>query len=478
MELLRTLLDALKLVFVRIPRRPARRIGPGQFWAVLALVAAALALESWLLVEAPRAFAWFALHGVGFVGALSLLVAYLAAVALRRPGILWSLATLVLASQLWIEVLLWPVELELLPRTALTDAAQGEIARNLWIVLTLVSLRRAFDYLEPYRGTVTRTVAALGVGAALIVPLLLFAPLPMFQPGQRVEPEEGYAEARREEPDYDPERVMARQDRLVDAAVAALAPQVPGRVDLYVVAFGGDGGERVFRNEVEYVERLYATRFGAAGRVVSLINSPDTVESRPLASRRNLRRALRGVGQRVDPAEDIVLLFMTSHGSEDHELYVALEPLPLAQLQPGDVQLALDDAGIEWRIVVVSACYSGGFIPALAGPRSLVISAARSDRTSFGCGVESDFTYFGHAFFVEALNETPSPLEAFERAGALIAKRERAEDVKRSYPQISRAPELEQRLARWLAELTPGPVVPFVPPPRQDEKTATAARTD
>ena len=478
MELLRTLLDALKLVFVIVPRRPARRIGPGQFWIVLALVAVALAIESWLLVEAPRQFMSLAVHGVGFLGALALLVAYLAAVALRRPGILWPLATLVLASQLWIEVLLWPVELELLPRTDLSDGAQDAIARNLWIVLTLVSLRRAFDYLEPYRGTVPRTIAAVGVGAALIVPLMLFAPLPMFYPGSGDESVDEYADATAEEPEFDPERVMARQDRLVDAAVAELAPQVPGRVDLYVVAFGGDGGERVFRNEVEYVERLYSTRFGADGRVVSLINSPDTVETRPIASRRNLRRALRGVGQRVDPAEDIVMLFMTSHGSEDHELYVALEPLPLAQIEPGDVQLALDDAGIEWRIVVVSACYSGGFIPALAGPRSLVISAARSDRTSFGCGVESDFTYFGHAFFVEALNETLSPVEAFERADELIAKRERAEDVKRSHPQISRAPELEQRLARWLAELTPGPVVPFVPPPREDDATTTAARTN
>jgi len=88
MEILRTLIDAAKLVFVVVPRRPARRIGPGQFWIVLALVGAALALESWLRVEGPRHFVTYALHGVGFLGALSLLVAYLAAIALRRPGIL------------------------------------------------------------------------------------------------------------------------------------------------------------------------------------------------------------------------------------------------------------------------------------------------------------------------------------------------------------------------------------------------------
>ncbi len=462
MELARTLLDGLKLVFVVVPRRPAQRIGPGAYWLSLALLGAALALESWWLAGETRTYVPLSLHGLAFIGVLALLIAYVSALFAQRPGLLWPLATLIVVSQLWIEVLMWPVEQLALPNTPLSTWAQEDIARNLWIVLSLIALRRAFDYLEPHRGAAVRSVAALACGAALLVPLFVVSPWPVFYdaPAEEPVPDDSYVEA----PSFDPERVMARQERLVDSALAALEPHRSGVVDLYLVAFGGDGSERVFRNEVEYVERLYATRFGAKGRTIALLNSPDTVETRPLATRRNLRRALRGVAARLDPTEDIVLLFLTSHGSEDHELYVGLDPLPLAPLTPRDVDAALDDAGFEWRVVVVSACYSGGFLPELEGPGSLVISAARADRSSFGCGAESDFTWFGRAFFIEALNETASPIEAFRRAEARIEAWERDEERVRSLPQIRSDDAIEARLARWLEGLQPGPAVPFDPP--------------
>ena len=49
----------------------------------------------------------------------------------------------------------------------------------------------------------------------------------------------------------------------------------------------------------------------------------------------------------------------------------------------------------------------------------MVITAARADRTSFGCADENDFTYFGRAFFNEALPASGSFFEAFHQgAGA------------------------------------------------------------
>ncbi|HET9485615.1 MAG TPA: C13 family peptidase [Xanthomonadales bacterium] len=469
MAFLRTLIDGAKLVFVVVPRRPARPIGADAFWATLALLGVALALEAWFLVDSPRRPLAYALHSFGFVAALSLLLGWLGAHALRRPALIWPIATLMLASQFWIEVLMWPVEHAILPRTPWSEGTQHEVSRNLWIVLTLVSLRRALDYLAPERSVFARSLGAIALGAGLLAPLLLLPPLPpLVHSPPRVAPEPDVAV---EGPVIDPERVLSEQPQRVEAELAALAPQRPGIVDLYVVAFGGDGSERVFRNEVEYVEQLFATRFDAADRVVALINSPGTVGTRPLATRTNLRHALRGIGERIDRNEDLVLLFLTTHGSEDHELYVALDPLPLAQLGPDDIDTALDEAGIDWRIVVVSACYSGGFIPALAGPRSLVISAARADRTSFGCGAESEFTYFGRALLIEGLNASASPIDAFAHAAELIAKWEREEDLTRSHPQISSAPAIEARIARWLAQFEPGPRVPFVPPDRGADDT-------
>ena len=470
MSPLRTLADAARAVLVLPARRPPRAMGPLDYWVAYGLLVAALVVESAWLVPEPRAAIPYALHSAAFIGLLALALGGVFGAILRRPALAWPIAALLVATQLWIEVLTWPVEHWALPASPLSETAQYEAGRNLWIVLTLLSLRRVFDALEGDRGVVARSLLAIALGIAFLVPLLLVPPLPWFRPEPRERapgPDEATAESI---PSFDPERVMARQDRLVDAALSDLAPQRPGTIDLYVVGFAGDGSERVFRNEVEYVERLFAQRFDAAGRTLTLVNSADTVEDVPLATRRNLRRALRGVASRIDPDEDLVLLFLTTHGSEDHSLHVALEPLPLHELGPEDVAAALDDVGIESRIVVVSACYSGGFIPALANDDSLVVTAARADRTSFGCGAWSEFTWFGRAYFIEALNETVDFVAAYERAEARIGEWERDEEVDRSYPQISRAARLEEKLARWRVALSPGPTVPFDPPPRVEAR--------
>jgi hypothetical protein len=165
----------------------------------------------------------------------------------------------------------------------------------------------------------------------------------------------------------------------------------------------------------------------------------------------------------MDPAEDVLFLFLTSHGSEDHQLYVNLPPLPLRQIRPDDLRAALDDAGIRWRVVVVSACYSGGFVPALHDPRTLVITAARADRSSFGCGSESRITWFGHAFLAEALNQDTDFERAFALARTRIAGWEREQGETASEPQIYVGPEIAARLAAWRADAAPGPAVVFSP---------------
>lgn len=45
-------------------------------------------------------------------------------------------------------------------------------------------------------------------------------------------------------------------------------------------------------------------------------------------------------------------------------------------------------------VVVVSACYSGVFLPALSEPERMILSAARPDRSSFGCGQNDRMPYF------------------------------------------------------------------------------------
>ena len=253
------------------------------------------------------------------------------------------------------------------------------------------------------------------------------------------------------------------QSQQVDQAIDALATDTRGKVDLYALGFAGDGSENVFRNEVDYFQQLMSRRFDADGRTISLINNPDTLDSAPLATLSNLRRALQGVAGRMDRKEDVLLLFLTSHGSREHELYVDLDPLPLDQIRPEDLRSALDDAGIRWRVVVVSACYSGGFVDALRDPYTLVITAARSDRSSFGCGVDSDITWFGKAFLTEALNQTTDFEQAFALASKRIREWELAEGDTPSVPQMVAGEAIGQKLDVWRSQMTPGPTVPFQP---------------
>jgi hypothetical protein len=260
-----------------------------------------------------------------------------------------------------------------------------------------------------------------------------------------------------------PQSLTERDNLLLDRDFAALAPQRPGKPDLYVLGFAGDGEENVFRNEVVYLKSLFERRFGAQGRVIMLINHPDSLGRAPqaLASYDNLHDALARLGRLMDRDQDLLLLYLTMHGTEDHELAVQLQPVLEDWLTPEDVRTALDDAGIGNRVVVISACYSGGFVPALRNPDTLLVTAARADRASFGCGAESEATYFGRAWLIDGLNRTTNFITAYDIASKLIAQRERREDFEPSLPQIDIGARIGKRLQAWESGLAPGKPVPY-----------------
>lgn len=254
-----------------------------------------------------------------------------------------------------------------------------------------------------------------------------------------------------------------RDAALVQAQVAALPAQRPGRVDLYAIGVAGDGNEPVFRNEVHHLRRLVRTRYGA-GAVV-LANGPGSFDppGEPLATVDTLREALQGVARVMDPAEDVLLLFVTSHGLPEGGVALDFMPIVAETLTPGTLRSLLDASGIRHRVVVVSACFSGRFLPSLRDPHTLAITAARADRPSFGCGAESDLTYFGRAFLVNGLNAHLDFRAAFDAARAEVTRRERAEKFPPSHPQMRAGRAIGPVLDSWRAGMTPGAAVMFAP---------------
>ena len=117
------------------------------------------------------------------------------------------------------------------------------------------------------------------------------------------------------------------------------------------------------------------------------------------------------------------------------------------------VRETLDKSGARWKVIVISACYSGSFVPALQSPDTLIITASAADRSSFGCSNEADYTYFGRAFFDQAMREKNSLKAAFDEASATVATWEQTQGFEPSEPQwvIGKnmelmLPQLEKRL--------------------------------
>ena len=226
---------------------------------------------------------------------------------------------------------------------------------------------------------------------------------------------------------------LLQQGKLLDQALAAV-PKSTSAVELYSLTLAGDGGQSVFMREGDYVSNLLKERFGAFGQI-TLTNHRDHMLDRPLATRENLRRAVQTLAERSGP-EDLVFIYLTSHGSRDHQLSLVQPGLQLSSMPASEFSELLKPLKSHYKVVVVSACFSGGFIPELKDDKTLVMTAARSDRTSFGCSDEADFTYFGRALFAEALSTTDDLERAFELAKVAVAKREKEDDYEPSEPQI------------------------------------------
>jgi hypothetical protein len=197
-----------------------------------------------------------------------------------------------------------------------------------------------------------------------------------------------------------------------------------------VVSFGLFGDQGVFRSEATGAAQIVAGRF-ETGPINVQYNSKNggsaTIEA--------LARSLQVAANRLDAEKDVLFLILTSHGSPDG---LAIKAGRVTQtLTPSRLADMLAKTGVRHKVVVISACYSGVFIPRLANANVLVITAADANHPSFGCEDKAKWTYFGDAFFNVALRQAVSLKEAFIDARSLIRKRELREHFEPSNPVMA-----------------------------------------
>jgi hypothetical protein len=245
------------------------------------------------------------------------------------------------------------------------------------------------------------------------------------------------------------------QGTLLETQLAALEPERPGIVDLYFVGAATYALQETFLKELAVVKDLVAERFDASRRSIALVNHVSTLDSAPIATASNLKATLDHLGRTINPEEDVVMLFLSTHGYKDARLAFEMPPLSLAQLNPTMLSRMLADSGIKWKIIVISACYSGSFVEPLRDDHSLIITASDALHTSFGCEYESDITWFGQAYFNEGFRSTRSFLPAFALAREAVSQRERAEGKEPSNPQLHLGGEMENKLEALERPLKP-----------------------
>jgi len=212
----------------------------------------------------------------------------------------------------------------------------------------------------------------------------------------------------------------ARLSRMMGNALSALQPQRPGHQDVYLIV-AALWGEPVFEREATQAEQILRTRLHAEGRSILLTAGGEGERTNPASTPENIAAAIGQVGSMIDPNEDLVVVFITSHGSPDGSAALR-NSHTIGALRPPNLRDMLSQAGIVNRVVIVSACFSGAFIAPLADDNTIVLTAAAPDRTSFGCQPEREWTFFGDAYFNHAVRGGAGLLPAFDQAKVLITQ--------------------------------------------------------
>nr|WP_298928311.1 C13 family peptidase [uncultured Erythrobacter sp.] len=243
-----------------------------------------------------------------------------------------------------------------------------------------------------------------------------------------------------------PAKELLDQQRRLDRSLGALAPQRPGTVDAYVVTVAFDS-DPVFAREAREAGKVLSRRYGGEGRTLTLAGPDGSRDDLAQGSIRTFLMSLARVAEIMDPDEDVLVVYTTSHGTRlglvnhygDREYGI---------LPPARLKETLEELGIKRRVLILSACYSGVFIPALKSKDTAILTAASAQRTSFGCTPDNDWTFYGDAMINRALRKPQSLEAAAKETTQLVAQWESKRRLLASLPQSS----IGAGAKVWLAE--------------------------
>ncbi len=199
-----------------------------------------------------------------------------------------------------------------------------------------------------------------------------------------------------------------------------------------VVLLAGDGSLPVFDNAADAVERRLAALSDGRASVTRLSASTEFL-ARHHGHPATLDQVLSAIGGMRPASGQGCLVFATSHGVRHEGLYLSMGN---DVLTPGELDRALlHGCGRAPTIVVVSSCFSGSFVkPPMRRANRIILTAARADRTSFGCGAGRVYTVFDQCL-LGALDRESTWKMVHVSVRRCVRAEERREDVTPSEPQ-------------------------------------------
>jgi hypothetical protein len=201
--------------------------------------------------------------------------------------------------------------------------------------------------------------------------------------------------------------------------------------DWEVVLAAGDDAEPVFDNAT----RTFNQRLVAAGVPAGDIHrlSASSAELSSSVEPASAKTLLQRIAELPARPGDRCLVFLTSHGERGAGVWLARSNTALS---PDELADALSrGCGPAPTVVIVSACYSGGFAAGrMVKPNRIILTAARSDRPSFGCQAHRRYNFFDECL-LGALPKSATWRMAFDKSTQCVRQMERALGERPSEPQ-------------------------------------------
>ena len=308
-------------------------------WQMVSVILLALALDvsgDWLDATPPTEFNFYGISYLLSLYLVNIASLYIISLIYRRPASYLDLLTVLYASYPLVFIVSYLASISIAESVNMTLTM---IIIGLMLCWSLIILYRATRLIFNPRWYLTVTGLLLYSLANFSV--YLFIPEQPLWYGDLSAADSAYKKS------VNTENTYYRQHELLQESLEFIAAGKPDVAEYFFIGFSPDSRQDVFLKESYQVRDSVDRLFDTGERSVLLVNHFTTYHEQPLATGHNLQLALKHFDQRMNQ-DDILVLFLTAHGSKTYTLGVDFASMQLNDLSASELANMLDTTGIRW----------------------------------------------------------------------------------------------------------------------------------